>query len=48
MMAWRVHESGPTNIGAVLPIAQAREAHFKLEGLRPRPKGKSVLVGSAS
>jgi NADPH:quinone reductase-like Zn-dependent oxidoreductase len=34
-------------VGAVLPLADAREAHDMLEGLRPRPKGKIVLtVGS--
>jgi NADPH:quinone reductase-like Zn-dependent oxidoreductase len=32
-----------THVGAVLPLADAREAHFMLEGLRPRPKGKIVL-----
>lgn len=36
-----------TKIGAVLPLAQAREAHFMLERMRPQPKGKIVLaVGS--
>jgi NADPH:quinone reductase-like Zn-dependent oxidoreductase len=33
-----------TRVGAVLPLAQAREAHFMLEGLRPAPKGKIVLT----
>lgn len=37
-----------TRVGAVLPLADAREAHFILEGRRPRPKGKLVLtVGAA-
>jgi NADPH:quinone reductase-like Zn-dependent oxidoreductase len=31
-------------VGAVLPFAEAREAHLMLEGLRPPPKGKIVLV----
>ena len=36
-----------TRVGAALPLADAREAHFMLEGLRPQPKGKIVLtVGS--
>ena len=30
-------------VGAVLPLADAREAHLMLEGVRPRPKGKIVL-----
>jgi NADPH:quinone reductase-like Zn-dependent oxidoreductase len=30
-------------VGAVLPLADAREAHLMLEGARPRPKGKIVL-----
>jgi NADPH:quinone reductase-like Zn-dependent oxidoreductase len=33
-----------TRVGAVLPLAEAREAHLMLEGLRPRPKGKIVLA----
>jgi NADPH:quinone reductase-like Zn-dependent oxidoreductase len=33
-----------TNVGAVLPLADAREAHFILEHLRPQPKGKIVLA----
>src|SRR6266702_1829985 len=37
-----------TNVGAVLPLADAREAHFMLEGARPRPKGKIVLAVGAS
>jgi NADPH:quinone reductase-like Zn-dependent oxidoreductase len=32
-----------TRVGAVLPLADAIEAHLMLEGLRPRPKGKIVL-----
>ena len=32
-----------TRVGTVLPLADAREAHFILEGRRPRPKGKIVL-----
>jgi NADPH:quinone reductase-like Zn-dependent oxidoreductase len=32
-----------TNVGAVLPLADAREAHLILEHLRPKPKGKIVL-----
>lgn len=32
-----------TRVGAVLPLADAREAHFMLDGLRPQPKGKIVL-----
>lgn len=33
-----------TRVGAVLPLAQAREAHLILEGRRPSPKGKIVLA----
>ena len=33
-----------TRVGAVLSLADAREAHLMLEGLRPRPKGKIVLA----
>ena len=33
-----------TRVGAVLPLADAREAHLMLEGLRPQPKGKIVLT----
>lgn len=33
-----------TNVGAVLPLADAREAHLMLERVRPQPKGKIVLV----
>jgi NADPH:quinone reductase-like Zn-dependent oxidoreductase len=31
-------------VGAVLPLADAREAHLMLEHLRPQPKGKIVLT----
>jgi NADPH:quinone reductase-like Zn-dependent oxidoreductase len=37
-----------TKVGAVLPLADAREAHFMLERLRPQPKGKIVLAVGAS
>jgi NADPH:quinone reductase-like Zn-dependent oxidoreductase len=30
-------------VGAVLPLAAARDAHEMLEGIRPHPKGKIVL-----
>ena len=33
-----------TNVGAVLPLSEAREAHRMLEGIRPRRKGKIVLT----
>lgn len=33
-----------THVGTVLPLAEAREAHLMLDGLRPHPKGKIVLV----
>jgi NADPH:quinone reductase-like Zn-dependent oxidoreductase len=36
-----------TGVGAVLPLADAREAHLILEGRRPRPKGKIVLTVEA-
>jgi NADPH:quinone reductase-like Zn-dependent oxidoreductase len=37
-----------TRVGAVLPLADAREAHDMLGGLRRRPKGKIVLsVGTS-
>jgi len=32
------------HVGAVLPLAEAREAHLMLEHLRPWPKGKIVLA----
>jgi NADPH:quinone reductase-like Zn-dependent oxidoreductase len=46
----RLVDSGKlkTNIGSVLALAQAREAHFMLEGARPQPKGKIVLAVGAS
>lgn len=31
-------------VGAVIPLADAREAHLMLERLRPQPKGKIVLA----
>jgi NADPH:quinone reductase-like Zn-dependent oxidoreductase len=37
-----------TKVGAVLPFADAHEAHLMLEGMRPAPKGKIVLVVGAS
>ncbi|OSI67370.1 quinone oxidoreductase [Bradyrhizobium canariense] len=37
-----------TNVGPVLALADAREAHFMLDGARPRPKGKIVLAVGAS
>lgn len=37
-----------TRVGAVLPLAEAREAHLMLEGVRPRPKGKMVLAVGAN
>jgi len=36
-----------TNVGAVLPLADARDAHLMLERVRPQPKGKIVLVVGA-
>jgi NADPH:quinone reductase-like Zn-dependent oxidoreductase len=33
-----------TNVGAVLSLANAREAHFMLERRRPQPKGKIILA----
>jgi NADPH:quinone reductase-like Zn-dependent oxidoreductase len=33
-----------THVGAVLRLPEAREAHFMLERLRSRPKGKIVLT----
>jgi NADPH:quinone reductase-like Zn-dependent oxidoreductase len=33
-----------TRVGTVLPLADAREAHFILEGRRPPPRGKIVLT----
>jgi len=37
-----------TKVGAVLPLADAREAHLMLERVRPQPKGKIVLAVEAS
>jgi len=37
-----------THVGAVLPLAQAREAHQMLDGAKAKPKGKIVLVPDAS
>jgi NADPH:quinone reductase-like Zn-dependent oxidoreductase len=37
-----------TRVGAVLPLADAREAHLMLERVRPQPKGKIVLTVAAS
>ena len=37
-----------TKVGAVLPLADAREAHFMLEHVRPQPKGKIVLAVGAN
>lgn len=37
-----------TKMGAVLPLAGAREAHLMLERVRPQPKGKIVLAVAAS
>jgi NADPH:quinone reductase-like Zn-dependent oxidoreductase len=37
-----------TRVGAVLPLADAREAHLMLERTRPQPKGKIVLTVRAS
>ena len=36
------------NVGAVLPLAEAREAHLMLERVRPQPKGRIVLTVGAS
>jgi NADPH:quinone reductase-like Zn-dependent oxidoreductase len=37
-----------TRVGAVLPLADAREAHLMLERVRPQPKGKIVLAVGAN
>jgi NADPH:quinone reductase-like Zn-dependent oxidoreductase len=37
-----------TRVGAVLALADAREAHFMLERVRPQPKGKIVLTVAAN
>jgi NADPH:quinone reductase-like Zn-dependent oxidoreductase len=46
----RLVDSGKlrTKVGAVLPLADAREAHFMLEHVRPQPKGKIVLALATS
>jgi NADPH:quinone reductase-like Zn-dependent oxidoreductase len=31
------------DVGAVLPLADARTAHEMLDGSRPKPRGKIVL-----
>jgi NADPH:quinone reductase-like Zn-dependent oxidoreductase len=36
-----------THVGAMLPMADARDAHLMLEHLRPQPKGKIVLANAA-
>jgi NADPH:quinone reductase-like Zn-dependent oxidoreductase len=36
-----------TNVGAVLPLNEAQDAHRMLEGALPRPKGKIVLSVTA-
>jgi len=33
-----------TRVGTVIPLGEAREVHFMLEGIRPVPKGKIVLA----
>jgi NADPH:quinone reductase-like Zn-dependent oxidoreductase len=37
-----------TNVVAVLPLTDARDAHFMLERVRPQPKGKILLAVGAS
>ena len=37
-----------TSVGAILPLADARQAHLMLERVRPQPKGKIVLAVGAS
>jgi NADPH:quinone reductase-like Zn-dependent oxidoreductase len=37
-----------THVGAVLPLARAREAHLMLDGILPRPQGKIVLAVAAN
>jgi NADPH:quinone reductase-like Zn-dependent oxidoreductase len=37
-----------TRVGAVLPLADAREGHLMLEGIHSRPKGKIVLEVGAN
>jgi NADPH:quinone reductase-like Zn-dependent oxidoreductase len=36
-----------TNVGAVLSLTDAREAHLMLEHLRPQPQGKIVLTAAS-
>jgi len=36
-----------TNVGAVLPLSEARDAHLMLDGKLARPKGKIVLTVTA-
>lgn len=45
----RLIDSGDlkTNVGAVLPLSDAREAHLMLDHVRPQPKGKIVLAVEA-
>ncbi|MCO6417404.1 NADP-dependent oxidoreductase [Siccirubricoccus sp. KC 17139] len=45
----RLLDSGDlkARIGAILPLADAREAHLMLEGARSQPKGKIVLAVGA-
>jgi len=46
----RLIEAGKlrTKVGAILPLADAREAHLMLERVRPQAKGKIVLTVGAS
>ena len=37
-----------THVGAILPLADARDAHMMLDGRRPPPKGKIILNVEAS
>lgn len=37
-----------TNVGTVLPLADARDAHFMLERVRSHPKGKIVIAVRAN
>ncbi|QRM31936.1 NADP-dependent oxidoreductase [Microvirga sp. VF16] len=37
-----------TRVGTVIPLADAREAHLMLEGIRPPPKGKIVLTAGTT
>jgi NADPH:quinone reductase-like Zn-dependent oxidoreductase len=42
----RLIDSGElsTQVGTIIPLADAHEAHLMLEGIRPVPKGKIVLA----